>query len=1437
MAACRAVLAHLKEKGPEYWDGIAARATRLATTVDRMFRDNGIDIRMVNTGSQMYLRIGDSVKHGNLIFYHLREKGVFAMEGLPFYLTAEHADADVDLVIDAFRRGIAELQDGGFFPKPNRPEGIEAPEGARGPFPMTEPMMEIHLAAMLGTEANLAFNEMLQLRLGGPLDEAALRAALQDLVDRHDALRMRIPAGHGTAFVIDSAREVMMLMEDFRDSPEPELALREYGLRQRASAFDLAEGPLFRVAVARMAAKETVLQFAAHHIACDGWSFEVLIRDFARCYEARRQGRAPLLAPPPSIVDRALREAAAGDSDEQALAWWRGRFAHGMRELELPLRRSHGALPEYAASTCERMLDRASLDRLRKLAGGCGVTLNSALLAGFQALLHRLSGQEEFVIAFPCAGQMEHGEEKLVGHCVNFLPLHAAVDPRSSFKELASRVSSEQFDVIEHGKVTYGRLLRELKVRREGGRRPLIEYIFNFEPSGDPGSFGGLSSKVGQVPASYGNSTIFLNAMQSPEGLLLSATYSHTLIEPGTMRRWLDAYCNLLLAAAGNPDTTVGELELLDETGHGEIAAWEHGIENAVSGSVAEAFRETCSAHATRTALAWDGGFMTYAELAGRVAGHAAALREHDVLPGDRVGVCLQRGPDAIAALLGVLEAGACYVPLDPEWPDGRLAEILTDAKAGVWIARGDAPLEGIVTITPEQSASRTPQPPVPRGPEDAAYVMYTSGSTGKPKGVVIPQRGILRLVRGADYCAFGPDEVFLQGSTLAFDASTFEIFGALLHGGKLVLPGPDPALIELAGAIRNHGVTTLWLTAGLFELMVEEHLDDLRNVRHLLTGGEVPSIEHLRRAYAALPGTKLINGYGPTENTTFTTCHTVREDDLKNLSVPIGRPIAGTRVRIVDPLGRVVPVGVPGELLCGGAGLAAGYLEQADLTAESFIDGGKWYRSGDLCRWTAEGLIEFIGRIDAQEKLRGFRIEPGEIEAVLAGHPGVRQCKLAVRGSGAAGRRLLAWVVPVAGTRVGRDEFHDWLADRLPSFMLPDGIEMVPAMPLNANGKVDVRSLPDPHSHAGDSCTTQAPVGATEEKLAAIWRDVLGLAAIHRNDKFFDLGGNSLAALRMFARIGREFGVSLPLATLLEARSVRALARVIETGPASPSTGDGGAGHIATIRAGGALPPIVAIHGGDGGVLFYQQLAERLPDDRPFLAIESPDLSTSGEVRVECIEVTAETYIRLLRRVRPHGPYLLTGYSFGGLVAYEMAAQLTAAGEEIEFLGLIDTLNPVVPVREYSLPERVSVFWKSREEQPMLGRLQSLATRFREGVGTNLRVRSEVAAASRETAGAHSELRGVQLREAHYQAMLAYTPKPCAGALTLFRASGVSDKFEFPEDYGWRALAGDFRIVDVPGEHLTVFDRDNIHLFAQRFAARLPAPRGAARSMQPVNA
>ncbi|MBB5351502.1 amino acid adenylation domain-containing protein/FkbH-like protein [Haloferula luteola] len=1418
MAACRAVLRHVKEQPKAYWETIGSRADRLAGTVDRLFRDHGIDVRMVNFNSQMYLRVGEGEKHGNLIYYHLRKRGVFAMEGLPFYLTAAHSDADVDRVIEAFRETIAALQDGGFFPRLTISTETEAAPGVRGPFPMTEPMSELWLASLLGEEANLAFNEMLQLRLEGTIDLGAVRAALQDLVDRHDALRLRVPSRQAPQFVIDSRQSVEILEKDFRGEADGEGRLMQAGLEQRETPFDLETGPVFRVVVARLREDRTVLQFVAHHLAADGWSFEVLMKDFKVAYEARKAGMKPIQKSAPSIVDRALREHQQGGAPAETLAWWKERFAGGVKEAELPLEKAYGAAPVYRSSTCELMLDAATAGRLKELARKCGATLNSTLLGGFEALVHRLTGQSEFVLTFPSAGQMSSGEESLVGHCVNFLPLPAQVDPEASFKDLVARASMDQLDVLEHGEVTYGELLRTLKPVREGGRRPMMEIIFNLEPSGDPGYVGNLRAKVETVPARYSNSTIFLNLMLMPEGMLLSSTFNCELIDEGTMRAWLECLRELLLDAAKDPSCPVGMLQILSADANARIESWSQGGSRVLPVTVSERFQETARLHAARTALVWDGGEMNYHDLALRVSGLAGALLERGVEPGDRVGVLLDRGPERVIAQLAVLQAGACYVPLEASFPSERRREILDQCEARIVLSRGDG--EGCDVLDPT-TVGAGESPLVARTPQDPAYVMFTSGSTGEPKGVVVPHSGIVRLVTNTRYCQFGPEETFLHAAAPAFDASTFEIFGALLHGARLVLPGPgDLSLAVLGTLVREKRVTTLWLTAGLFELMVDEHLADLRGLKQFLVGGDVVSMVHARRAMQALPDTRLINGYGPTENTTFTTARTIRESDLMGATLPIGSPIGGTFVEIVDAGGRRVPVGVPGELLTGGAGLALGYLGRPDLTEERFAstDRGRIYRTGDLCRWRADGSVAFIGRRDHQVKVRGFRIELAEIEACLQSCEGVRQSKVVVRGKGAADKRLLAWYV--APESVAEEWVRQKLVESLPAFMVPDRMMRLDALPVNANGKVDVTSLPEPGATRQVTGMVEVPDGDTEIRLASIWREILGVSEVHRHDDFFEMGGNSLGGLRMFARIHREFGAMLPLATLLRARTVSALALAIDEANRhaqvlTPQVDD----HLAVIQSEGERAPLYAIHGGDGGILFYRELAERLPSDRPFKAIESPDLGRNEAIQVDTIEETAARYVEMLRADRPEGPYLLAGYSYGGVVAYEMARQLVNAGQEVPFVGLFDTINPAAEIRPYALTERVSVYWNAKQGLSLGERILKLANRFAEGVNTHLRVKSESAAAHRAGhAGAHSEERAVLLREAHEAAMDAYRPGPFHGRLHVFRAAEVNDKFEVPNDYGWGPLVDQLEMIDVPGEHLTLFEEGNVAPLADRF-------------------
>jgi amino acid adenylation domain-containing protein len=934
---------------------------------------------------------------------------------------------------------------------------------------------------------------------------------------------------------------------------------------------------------------------------------------------------------------------------------------------------------------------------------------------------------------------------------------------------------------------------------------------------------------VETVPARFSNSTIFLNLMQQPDGLLLSSTYNCDLIDEGTMRHWLEALSKLLIDAADDPNQAVADLALIDSMEAEELRFWSHGRDVDVQGSVAHHFSTACLANRSRTALTWKKGSWTYDVLAGRVLDIATALKSEGVEKGDRVGILLSRGPDLIASIFAVLDAGGCYVPLDSGYPEARRQEILSDA--GVVMVISDEPIDGCRTVNPSEiGPAGTGHLAIERDEHDPAYVMYTSGSTGRPKGVVVPDRGILRLVKAADFCDLGPNETILQASTVAFDASIIEIFGALLNGGRLVLlDEADTTLAGIARTVRDEKVTTLWLTSGLFELMVEEHLDDLRGLRQLLAGGDVLSPKHVKLAFEGLPETKIINGYGPTENTTFTTCHVVSESDLDGSPLPIGRVISGSFVDIVDEAGAPVPVGVPGELRCGGRGLALGYLAQPDLTSERFVETkeGLMYRTGDVCRWLPDGTIAFVGRRDFQVKLRGYRIELGEIEAGLMAHPSVLRCKVAVRGSGAGGKRLLAWYVARDGVTLEPADVAGWLGQRLPAFMQPDRMMQVDVLPLNRNGKVAVDQLPEPGAEA--SAAKRAPEGCIETKLCEIWCELLGLDEVGSDDDFFDLGGNSLAGLRMFARIRREFDVLLPLSMLLRAKNIRALAMAIGS-KLDPERAVESAGRdqLTDVQALGSEPPVFAIHGGDGGILFYREMADRLPKTRPFLAIESLDLGHNDEIKVETIERTAEKYIDLLRERQPEGPYLLAGYSYGGVVAYEMARQLEASGEEVPFVGLFDTVNPSVEMRPYALSERMSVYWNAQADKPLVGKIASIAGRFKEGVETHFRVKSEVAEArSSDAAEAHTELRAVQLREAHEQAMRAYEPKTFGGVLTLFRAAAVNDKFSIPDDYGWSALVQELRIIEVPGQHLTMFDSGNVGPLADSFAEAIQGSAG----------
>ena len=591
--------------------------------------------------------------------------------------------------------------------------------------------------------------------------------------------------------------------------------------------------------------------------------------------------------------------------------------------------------------------------------------------------------------------------------------------------------------------------------------------------------------------------------------------------------------------------------------------------------SLQAAFAETAREHAGQVALELDGTSLTYSELELRAARMAAVLRQAGVTRGDRVALLAQRSLDQVAAILGILRAGAAYVPLDPAYPAERLKLMLEDAQASVLLADRAIPsgltLSGeLILLADAARAGPPPAAPLEGDPEDAAYVMFTSGSTGRPKGVLVPHRAVLRLVRGATYATFGPDTCFLQLSPSSFDASTLELWGPLLNGGRLALAPPGtPSLAAIGRAIARYRVTTLWLTAGLFHAMVEERLQDLAPLRELLAGGDVLSPPHVERVLQAHPRLRLINGYGPTENTTFSLCHTIRSV-TPGRSIPIGIPVEGTAVHLLDEVRAPVADGGEGELYVSGLGLALGYLGQPALTAERFVQlptGERAYRTGDRVRRLPDGSYEFLGRIDEQLKVRGFRIEPGEVEAALAAHPQIRDAAAGLREAAPGDKRLVAWFVPRVRGAVTAQALRAFLAERVPDFLIPSALREVERLPLNTNGKVDRKALPDPFERTGPVLAA-TPAQGVERELAAIWGDVLHLPRVGPDENFFEIGGTSLHLARVHERLERKLGLELEITKLFQFPTVASLARHLATRGAADDLGTRVAGRADKQRA-----------------------------------------------------------------------------------------------------------------------------------------------------------------------------------------------------------------------------------------------------------------------------
>ncbi|MGB8690508.1 MAG: amino acid adenylation domain-containing protein [Microcoleus sp.] len=1335
------------------------------------------------------------------------------------------------------------------------------------------------------------YNIPVALRLFGQLNIAALQNSINEIIQRHEALRTNFATVEGQPVqVIASTHswELQVVSLLHLGESEREIEAQRLANEEANRPFNLEQEPLFRVTLLQLGETEYVLLLTMHHIISDGWSLGVFVRELTELYQGFCTGKPPVLPLLPiQYADFAVwqRQWLSGEILVPQLDYWKQQLLDAPGLLELPTDRSRPAVQTFRGGHYYTAFPKELSAELTALGKRAGVTLFMSLLAAFQTFLYRYSGQDDIVVGTPVAGRNRREIEGLIGFFVNTLVLRTNLGGNPTFEELLNRVREVALQAYTHQDLPFEQLVEALQPIRDLSYTPLFQVMFALDDDLVP-AVELLDLAVSSYSVEIGTAKfdLTLSMENTADGLVAEWEYNADLFDEETIARMAGHFQTMLSGIVINPKQKISELPLLTETERQQLLVeWNNTQTNyPESACIHQLFEVQAEQTPDAVAVVFGEQQLTYQQLNCRANQLAHYLQTLGAGPEVLVGVCFDRSMDAIVSLLAILKAGAAYLPLDPAYPKERLDFMVSDAQISVVGERSRTVLltqQKLIERLPdcgakvvcleaareEIDAQSEKNPASGAKADNLAYIMYTSGSTGKPKGVCIVHRGVVRLVKDTNYASLTAAEVFLQLAPISFDASTLEIWGALLNGAKLaVFPAGSPSLAELGEAIRLYKVTILWLTAGLFHLMVDDRIEDLKGLRQLLAGGDVLSVPHVQKLLREVPNCKLINGYGPTENTTFTCCAAIDSDSQisnsvvgeRSRTVPIGRAIANTQVYILDRHLQPVPIGVPGELYAGGAGLARGYLNRPDLTAERFIpnpfinkesglenaenrsvsslipSSNRLYKTGDLARYLPDGNIEYLGRTDNQVKIRGFRIEVGEIEAVLAGNPDIAQVAIAVQLDASGNKCLAAYVVKSPGQILAAGTLRSFLQERLPDYMIPAGFAFLDALPLNPNGKVDRRALASQKwqssSVASKEIIAVAPRDKFEFQVTKIWEKVLGINSTGIRDNFFEVGGHSLLGARLLAEIEKVFKKKLPLSAIFQSPTVEQLANILRASEwSSPSPS------MVVIQSGDDSsskkhkPPLFCIHVLGRGLEFYRPLMNYMERSQPVLGLSTQimDEKLAPPNRVEDL---AAYYIKEMQTFQPQGPYFLLGVSFGGTVAFEMARQLDAKGEKVALLGLLDTYGPaafknlpeikpgqqltkILQLEPAVFLEKAIVNLGGRIEKLTHGYWRNLS-KFYRAIGRPLPIYLENFI--------HGELNNQALRH--------YVGGVYPGRATLFKAVETAILCAVDRELGWgEVITGGIEIYEIPSDHLGMLKEPHVRILGEKLQAAVDRAQG----------
>ena len=1268
---------------------------------------------------------------------------------------------------------------------------------------------------------NASYNIPTALKLIGRFDFTAFENSLNYLIQRHETLRTTFSNKNGTPVQVIQSElhvhpeviELSSLSKEKREQEAVRLASED-----AMEPFDLEIGPLFRSKILKLAEDEHVILFNMHHIISDGWSVSTLIREFSALYEDFSNQRQPALPELPlQYADFAQwqRGWLSGEVLEEQIAFWKKSIGLNPEPLNLPTDFPRPPVQTFNGNSISKTYSKELLDQLNVIANENGATLFMALLAVFQTLLYRYTGQDSILTGSPIANRTQSELENIIGFFVNNLVLRADFDDDPNFLTLLKRIRKNTLEAYGQQDLPFENLVEILQPERDMSHAPIFQVMFvmqnipmqNMELSDVRLEAVAAKQKIAKYDLS-------LITMETEQGLFAEFEYNTDLFTPETIERLHTHFHKLLSAIVKAPQIAVSHLNLLpEEEAQLTIKEWNKTEKNVESDVCAHQLFEQCAADQPQVpALVFGNRQLTFKELNEQANQLAHYLRQEGLQPETIVGISMERSPEMVISLLAVLKAGGAYVPIDPAYPDERINYIIDDSRLSILITQESLkdkfralPISLLFYESLKDKLSDLPGENLLNYtlPENLAYIIYTSGSTGKPKGTMLQHRGLCNLAQsvGPLYQLFQGRHV-LQFASFSFDASVDEIFDTLLNGATLHLIEKEKLLsgTGLVETLKTDKITNITLPPSVISVLRPQDLPDLK---HITTAGESCPRELANLWYDKV---NFVNGYGPTENTVCSTIYRVAKE-LAGKTVPIGKPVGNVKVYILNKALEPQPVGVPGEMYLSGPGLARGYLNRPNLTADRFIPdpfsnepGQRMYRSGDLVRFLADGNLEFLGRIDQQVKIRGFRIELGEIENVLRRQPGIKEAIAMAHKTENGQQRLAAYIITVPQNTIESKALKESLRNHLPDYMIPDVFVSLETFPLTPNGKINFRALPAPHFDAlGEAKERLLPRTPLEGRLADIWKDVLGISALGVTDSFFDLGGHSLLAMKLLTAVEQKLNKDVNLVSFFQEPTIEFMAKLIQ----DEARFESGA-MLITLRKGKDEQPLYFVHPSGGSVHHYGELAKLLETDQAIYGIQAQGLDGKTELH-KTIEDMASAYIQSIQAKQPHGPYLLASWSLGVIIVHEMARQFANIGEEVALVIQFDQGPFVHHERPEDTAEMLTTMFK---------RYFKVDTDYLRTLKEDEQYKFVIKKAKKHRAIPRfvrlaDFKRYIIVNETQIQAWTDYEAKPYSGEIILLRSEENLNQAE--PDLGWQKITAGVKIIDVPGDHISMLQEPHL--------------------------